>query len=239
MDERADVRRRVRRRRTGALSALALAGAVHAQAPTPPVRVIDGDTVAIGDTHVRIGGIDAPESAQRCAAAQGRWACGQEATRALRTRIAGKTLECEALDRDRYGRVIGRCTAGGEDIGQWMVREGWALAYRAYSTRYASDEAAARQAKRGVWRGEVMEPWRWRRGARLGDSAREPRKREPGAEGRRCAIKGNVSTRTGEKIYHVPGGQWYESTRIDPARGERWFCSESEARRAGWRKSRR
>lgn len=51
-----------------------------------------------------------------------------------------------------------------------------------------------------------------------------------------CRIKGNIS-RSGERIYHVPGGRWYERTRINPSKGERWFCSEEEARAAGWRKS--
>ena len=53
-----------------------------------------------------------------------------------------------------------------------------------------------------------------------------------------CVIKGNVSTRTGERIYHVPSQKYYFVTRINWFRGERWFCSESAAREAGWRKSR-
>jgi hypothetical protein len=54
-----------------------------------------------------------------------------------------------------------------------------------------------------------------------------------------CNIKGNISMRTGERIYHVPGGKFYDATVISPANGERWFCSEDEAQAAGWRKSRR
>jgi hypothetical protein len=53
-----------------------------------------------------------------------------------------------------------------------------------------------------------------------------------------CGIKGNISIRTGEHIYHLPGQKYYFSTRIDPFRGERWFCSEPETRAAGWQKSR-
>ena len=53
-----------------------------------------------------------------------------------------------------------------------------------------------------------------------------------------CNIKGNVSIDTGERIYHVPGQKYYEATRISQQYGERWFCSEQEARSAGWRKSR-
>jgi hypothetical protein len=53
-----------------------------------------------------------------------------------------------------------------------------------------------------------------------------------------CAIKGNISVSTGERIYHVPGQTYYDETIITPAKGERWFCSEGEARAAGWRRSR-
>lgn len=56
-------------------------------------------------------------------------------------------------------------------------------------------------------------------------------------ESRACNIKGNVSTR-GERIYHVPGQRYYYETRISASHGERWFCSEEEARAAGWRRSR-
>ncbi len=56
-------------------------------------------------------------------------------------------------------------------------------------------------------------------------------------DNRNCNIKGNVSTQ-GERIYHVPGQKYYNDTRISPSHGERWFCSEEEARAAGWRRSR-
>ena len=81
--------------------------------------------------------------------------------------------------------------------------------------------------RRGVWRGEFVEPSRWRRGERL----------EPApSSGGQCRIKGNVS-RSGTRIYHVPGGASYAKTRIDTSKGERWFCSEAESRAAGWRRA--
>jgi hypothetical protein len=58
------------------------------------------------------------------------------------------------------------------------------------------------------------------------------------APGSGCNIKGNVSINTGERIYHVPGQRYYQETRIAPEYGERWFCSEQEARQAGWRRAR-
>ncbi len=76
-------------------------------------------------------------------------------------------MTCEALDRDRYKRIIARCTVAGEDMGAWMVSQGWALAYRRYSLDYVDEEADARAARRGIWAGELVKPWEWRRGKRL------------------------------------------------------------------------
>lgn len=53
-----------------------------------------------------------------------------------------------------------------------------------------------------------------------------------------CRVKGNVSINSGARIYHVPGQEFYAATRISPERGERWFCSEADARKAGWRRAR-
>lgn len=72
--------------------------------------------------------------------------------------------------------------------------------------------------------------------ARLVDRVASGLKAAAGAD---CNIKGNVSVNTGERIYHVPGQMYYDATRIDSRYGERWFCSEAEARQAGWRKARR
>ena len=195
-------------------------------------RVIDGDTLEVRGTRIRLHGIDAPESAQGCRAGGRRWPCGREATRALSGRIGGRTVACEERDRDRYGRTVAVCRIGGEDVNAWMVAAGWAFAYRRYSRSYVAAETAAKGARRGVWRGEVVAPWDWRKGKRLAGAARA-------AEGKgRCAIKGNIG-KGGTRIYHVPGGRYYAKTRIDTSRGERWFCTEAEARAAGWRKSRR
>ncbi len=77
-------------------------------------------------------------------------------------------MTCEDLGRDKYDRIIGRCTVAGEDLGAWMVLQGWALAYRWYSLDYVDEEAEAQTARRGLWAGEFVKPWEWRRGKRLG-----------------------------------------------------------------------
>jgi hypothetical protein len=114
-----------------------------------------------------------------------------------------------------------------------MVSQGWALDYKQYSKgRYSSAEREAKASARGIWIGEFENPWDWRN-----KKVRQPR-RESKKQVNDCRIKGNISSR-GERIYHVPGGQFYDRTRIDVVKGERWFCSEAEAQSAGWRRSKR
>ncbi len=77
-------------------------------------------------------------------------------------------MTCEDLGRDRYKRIIARCTVAGEDLGEWMVRQGLALAYRRFSLDYVDEEADAQAARRGIWAGQFVKPWAWRRDKRLG-----------------------------------------------------------------------
>ncbi len=82
-------------------------------------------------------------------------------------KIARRPVTCEDLGRGRYKRIIGRCTVAGEDMGAWMVQQGLALAYRRYSLDYIDEEVDAQAARRGIWAGEFVKPWEWRRGKRL------------------------------------------------------------------------
>ena len=199
-------------------------------------RIIDGDTIELDTARVRLHGVDAPESGQSCVAQGARWPCGRRATRALSGRLGGRTVVCEERDRDRYGRIVAVCRQGGRDINAWLVAEGWALAYRRYSREYVDEESTARAARKGIWRGEFVAPWDWRRGERLQGAARQNRPAEQ-ATSKRCNIKGNISHNSGRRIYHMPGDRDYARTRISPSRGERWFCTEAEARAAGWRRA--
>ena len=129
------------------------------------VRVVDADTVDIDGTRYRLFGIDAPERHQTCRTWGRTWNCGAAATEALISRAEG--MSCEGSDTDRYGRAIGVCSSGTEDLNAWLVAQGWALAYRQYAEDYVSEEEEARSNRRGIHRGEYIEPWNWRRGARI------------------------------------------------------------------------
>ncbi|WP_119419756.1 thermonuclease family protein [Desertibaculum subflavum] len=195
--------------------------------------VIDGDTLEIHGQRIRLHGIDAPESAQTCKDDRGgSHRCGQRAALALSNKIGERPVACAPRGTDRYQRIIAVCHLGGEDLNAWLVSVGWAIAYRRFSTDYVSHEDAAREAKRGLWAGTFTPPEEWRRAQ--GSSA--PSSASDQKSG--CLIKGNISSK-GERIYHVPGGDFYDQTRIDPLKGERMFCSEAEARAAGWRRSKR
>lgn len=129
--------------------------------------VIDGDTVEIRGTRIRLHGIDAPESRQLCRRQSGQsWRCGQQAALALSDRIGRRSVICVARDTDRYGRTIAVCSQDGIDLNAWMVAEGWAVAYRQYSRDYVSADTEARSAGRNIWSGTFVMPWDWRRGAR-------------------------------------------------------------------------
>lgn len=196
-------------------------------------RVVDGDTLTIGDVVVRLHGIDAPERSQTCEGAGRIWACGSWARGEL-VRLTGEgTVVCELFETDRYGRAVGACRGSGGDLGAALVAGGAAVAYRRYSLAYVTQEAAARQAGRGVWRARgdgLQSPADWRAASRP-----SPTLQDVAPEG--CDIKGNISR--GGHIFHRPGQRDYARTRIDVARGERWFCSEAEALAAGWRAARR
>jgi endonuclease YncB( thermonuclease family) len=140
---------------TPAIAAESLAGRAHAA---------DGDSLEIDGARVRLWGVDAPEFRQTCRRGGQRWACGQDALKALRDHLEGRTVRCEVVDTDKHARKVARCTLAGRSVNEWLVREGWALDYGRYSGgRYAQAQAAAKAARRGLWSGEFEAPERYRR----------------------------------------------------------------------------
>lgn len=213
------------------LSTAMMPATAQAQITAGTVRVIDGDTFDVGDTRVRLFGIDAPEANQTCKTEQGlNWRCGDWVSRAVRAQYQGKHARCEAMDTDRYGRTVARCQIEGRDIGDDLVAQGLAFAYRRYAMDYDLTEKQAAIAQRGLWAMQVQDPAAFRR-----EGATAPQASTAAQQGTNgCMIKGNISAK-GERIYHMPGQRDYARTRINTAQGEKWFCSAAEARQAGWR----
>lgn len=125
--------------------------------------VVDGDTLEIHGTRIRLHGVDAPESGQSCQDASGSWPCGRRAANALSDWIGSRTVACDRRDTDRYGRMVAVCRVGGEDLGRWLVSNGWAVAYVRYSASYVPAELSARSRRVGIWRGTFQNPEEWRR----------------------------------------------------------------------------
>lgn len=215
-------------------------------------RVIDGDTIVINEVRIRLEGIDAPESTQACGKsptpvvplmpfgqpnmlgkpdrAADPWACGTEATRYL-ARLVGQTeVRCDDLGPDKYSRTLGRCFVGAINLNAAMVRAGYAWAYVKYSRDYVALEAEARADRIGIWQGDAMPAWDYRKRAWETAEVVAPAG---------CTIKGNVSA--SGKVYHMPWNTWYDKVKMDPGRagepagGKRWFCNEQDALAAGWR----
>lgn len=187
--------------------------------------VVDGDTLDLDGRRVRLEGIDAPEMGQTCGRRWiGTWNCGRAAQKELDALVQGRRIECQIKGKDKYARDLGVCFIDGRDINAELVRKGLAWAFVRYSQSYIKQEAAARSEKAGIWQGAADAPWTFREQKWQTAEVAAPKG---------CAIKGNI-TGSG-KIYHVPWGEWYAKVKIEPLKGERWFCSEAEAVEAGWR----
>ncbi|MEP1520814.1 thermonuclease family protein [Ascidiaceihabitans sp.] len=196
---------------------------------TGRVVVIDGDTFDVGDTRVRLHGVDAPEKDQHCVTEQGTsWQCGAWVNDQVRQRIQGQIATCTQITVDRYNRVVASCDVAGEDIGRALVSDGLAFAYAKYSTAYVLDEKGAAINDRGLHASRVQSPSQFRKSRIKG---RIPPDRD-------CVIKGNVSA-DGKRIFHRPGQAFYERTGINTQKGERWFCSVQDAVASGWRAAKR
>jgi endonuclease YncB( thermonuclease family) len=129
---------------------------------TGRASVIDGDTIEMHGKRIRLFGIDAVERGQRCQRDGKPWLCGRESAFALADKIGEHPITCSGDEFDRYLRLVARCSLNGEDLGGWLVENGWAVAFRRYSELYVEREARARERRIGLWSGEFQMPWEWR-----------------------------------------------------------------------------
>jgi endonuclease YncB( thermonuclease family) len=119
---------------------------------------IDGDTTSVGGKTYDLWGIDAPEPEQQC----GSWSAGREATEYLKQLISGKTVVCAPKAIDRFGVTLARCAADKADLGEAMVRDGYAWAFVDYTSDYVDEERQALESNLGVHRHGCERPWEYR-----------------------------------------------------------------------------
>ena len=126
-------------------------------------NIIDGDTIHINNNKIRLHAIDAPEKKQTCILDSEEWLCGKKSISELKKLISDKKVKCKVNDIDIYNRFIAVCFVDKIDINQWMVKNGWAIAYRYYSTEYIIEEKFARENKLGIWSSKFLEPYIYRK----------------------------------------------------------------------------
>lgn len=213
------------------------------------LSVYDGDTIAVSidgvKERVRIIGIDAPELARN---GQPAGCFAQESASQLQSMVQSQRVHLLAdptqADRDRYDRLLRHVVQeGGGHVALEMVAGGYAEEEQfAAPYQYQSDLVSAEQAARaeglGLW-GACLVAAAPVAPAPVVPAPVVPVPAPPSPVApapTECVIKGNIAS-DGEKIFHVPGQQYYDVTKISEHKGERWFCTEQEARDAGWRKA--
>jgi endonuclease YncB( thermonuclease family) len=140
---------------------LRIAGFIETE--TGNAVAVDGDSLKLGGSNIRLHAIDAPEYKQDCHEPDGApWPCGREAHRLLRSLVQSKQATCRPVDTDKYGRTVAECSVDGRSLNEEMVRQGFAVAYIHHGRKHERLEAEAREAKRGIWRGRFERPEDWR-----------------------------------------------------------------------------
>ena len=191
------------------------------------VSVIDGDSIQIGAGVYRLAGIDAPELGQACEESGHLTPCGLNAAFELRKLFQLEKGPITCYVRPAKDTPIATCMVDDRDISAMMLKSGYVTAIAGGSPHYAAAENRAQKAGLGIWSGPFVLPREWREGRRLAA--------EHAAGQAACRIKGIV-TEGGERFYYGPLDNGFDSMKVDPRRGDRLFCSDDEARRAGWRR---
>ena len=138
-------------------------------------KIIDGDTVHINNKKIRLEGIDAPEIKQQCKKNflqisvfvgfqfSKNYPCGVTSKTKLINKIDSSKIKCISSSKDRYKRYLATCYLKKINLNKWMVRNGYAVAYKRYSKRYLIDENYAKENKLGMWKGTFLRPEKWRK----------------------------------------------------------------------------
>jgi len=128
------------------------------------LRIVDGDTIILNGEKIRFLGIDTPELKQTCLQGNEEVGCGMFAKMLLVKKIGNKIPNCIGEKKDFYKRTLAECFVNGESLSKFLVRSGYAFAYRKYSTKFIKDEDFAKVNKLGMWSMTFQYPWDFRKG---------------------------------------------------------------------------
>ena len=127
------------------------------------LKVVDGDTIVLNGEKIRFSGIDTPELKQTCLQDDQEVACGMEAKKLLVKKIGNHTPKCISEGKDVYKRTLAECFVNGKSLSKFLVRSGYAFAYRKYSKKFIEDENFAKANKLGMWTMKFQYPWEFRK----------------------------------------------------------------------------
>ena len=129
------------------------------------LKIIDGDTIVLNNEKIRFSGIDTPELKQTCVKNGQKVSCGMFAKMLLIKKIGNKSPQCIREGKDIYNRTLAECFVNGESLSSFLVRSGYAFAYRKYSKKFIEDEEFAKTNKLGMWSMKFQYPWNFRKGS--------------------------------------------------------------------------
>ena len=133
------------------------------QSKSQMIKIVDGDTIHLNDEKIRFTGIDAPELKQTCLKEGMKDFCGVTAKQILIGKIGNNNVECIKEGKDRYKRTLAECFVNNESLSSYLVRSGYAFAYRKYSKKFIEDENYAQANQIGMWSMKFEYPWSYRR----------------------------------------------------------------------------
>ena len=127
------------------------------------IKIVDGDTIVLNGEKIRFSGIDTPELKQTCMPVDQEVACGMSAKLLLVKKIGNKTPKCISEGKDYFKRTLAECFVNGESLSRFLVRSGYAFAFRKYSKKFVEDEEFAKENKLGLWSMTFQYPWDYRK----------------------------------------------------------------------------
>ena len=127
------------------------------------LKIVDGDTIYLDGEKIRFTGIDTPELKQTCSKDGVKTSCGEIAKQILIKKIGNNSIECIREGKDRYKRTLAECFVNNKSISSYLVRSGYAFAYRKYSKKFIIDEDFAKDNKVGMWSMKFEFPWDYRK----------------------------------------------------------------------------